>query len=482
MVAECLLLAGGTKVIKDAGQIEYLKSKQLELTEQEKQEFLEDEDRRFIHFTSKENAKNIMSSGFLIPTKGVLNNHFTKKIDENGKTKNSEMVYMFDNKTFSVEDYIRNLPKKRSPYNGVYEYYAVSTKPDKYALNSFKKRAQDGAITYDGRLDIDGTDTKLTKYVLELDKEGKYSFKEMGINDEYIPSEELLQKLKSDRSNNLVYGMRNYVSELKQSKVSMKRFKTLKEEYKEQIESKREYAKANRQFMEEEKDKSYVYTKDGRTIVVKNLSRELVDGKTLNKIAIMESKGGKETIEDATKLAFMDEFNLEDIDNKVATEYFFNNLDSLSKENVEFPEYIGLPLENLENGTIQNDYDEEFKESYLKKVKSKEYADKKFKEYTKGKFSSKIKSFFSRMFNKNKNKMLEAPKTMYKINEEEKKKTLNELGYSSVEAMNKDDCSITILDDLESMTYTDNEFRENIINLEDKSKEKEMESFEKDVI
>lgn len=255
MVAECLLLAGSAKVVKDAGQIEYLKSKQLELTNEEKEEFLADDDRRFIHFTSKENAKNIISSGFLVPTKVVLNNHFTKTIDENGKRKNSEMVYMFDSKTFSVDDYIRNLPKSRSPYNGVYEYYAVSTKPDKYALNSFKKRAQDGAITYDGRLDIDGTDTKLTKYVLGLDKEGKYTFNEMGLDEEYIPSEELLQKLKEDKSRSFMYGMRNYVSELKQSKTSMKRFKAEKEEYKRQIKAKREFAKANKQFMEEEKRK-----------------------------------------------------------------------------------------------------------------------------------------------------------------------------------------------------------------------------------
>lgn len=482
MVVECLLFAGGAKVVKDAGQIEYLKSKQLELTNEEKEEILEDDSRRFIHFTSKENAKSIISSGFFVPTKGVLNNHFTKTIDEKGKKRNSEMVYMFDNKTFSVDDYIRNLPKKRSPYNGVYEYYAVSTKPDKYALNSFKKRAQDGAITYDGRLDIDGTDTKLTKYVLGLDEDGKYTFNEMGLDEEYIPSDELLQKLKEDKSRRAFYGMRNYISELKQSKTSMKRFKVEKEEYKRQIKAKREFAKANKQYIKEEKEKSYIYKKDGRTIVVKNLSHELVNGKTLNKIAIMESMGGRESVEDATKLAYMDEFNLENIDSTVAGEYFFNNIDNLSKGNVEFPEYIGLPLENLENGTVQNDYDEEFRQSYLKKVKSKEYADKNIKEYNKGKFSEKLKSFFGKIFNKNKAKMLDIPKTEIEIDEENAKRKLNELGYSSVEAMNKDDKSIIILDNLENMTYTDNEFRDNIVNLEEKRHEKEMAAFEKDVI
>lgn len=156
MVAEYLVLGTSVALAKDAVSIEYLKSKHLELSDEEKQAFMEDGNRRFVHFTSKESAEKIMESGFLIPTKWVLENHFTKTIDNKGKKKDSQMVYMFDSASFSVDDYIRNLPKSRSPFNGCYEYYAVTTRPYEYEINNFKRRAQDGAITYEGRLDIGG--------------------------------------------------------------------------------------------------------------------------------------------------------------------------------------------------------------------------------------------------------------------------------------------------------------------------------------
>lgn len=463
MFAECMLFLGGAKVASDAVKIEYLKSKQLELTDSEKQEFLEDDTRRFIHFTSKENAKKIMNSGFLIPTKGVLKNHFTKSITKDGKTKNSDMVYMFDTKTFSVDDYIRNLPKSYSPFNGVYEYYAVSTKPDEYLVNGFKKRAQDGAITYEGRLDIDGTDTKLTKYVLTLDENEKYAFKEMALDEEYTPSDTLLSHLNKDKKSRLGYDIRNYMSELKKAKSSIKSFRINKDEYKRQIREKREFAKASKQFMEEEKEKSYTYKKDGRCIVVKNMSYDMVDGKKLQKLAIMENVSGKK-IEDVTKTCYMDECNLEDLDSRVATEYFFNNLDNISF-NTQNPDYIGLPEENLEKGIIQNDYDEKFKKSYEKRVKAKEYADKKQSEYSQNKLKNKIKSFFNKVFKRNTVKMLDSGKDNIEKEEDIARKKLNDLGYSSVEAMNKDDKNITILDNLSNMTYTDYEFMKNDENI-----------------
>ena len=53
MFAGCAVLGTSAVVLSDAIKIEYLKSKQLELSSQEKQDFIADEDRRFIHFTPK---------------------------------------------------------------------------------------------------------------------------------------------------------------------------------------------------------------------------------------------------------------------------------------------------------------------------------------------------------------------------------------------------------------------------------------------
>jgi len=464
MVAECMVFGAGAALAYDAVTIEYLKSKQLELSEAEKQEFSQDKSRRFVHFTSKENAEKIMQSGFLIPTKGVLDNHFTKSIDSKGKKKDSDMVYMFDSATFSVDDYIRNLPKNRSPFNGCYEYYAVSTRPDEYEINNFKRRAQDGAITYEGRLDIDGTDTRLAKYVLGLDEQGEYKLDEVPMDFEYIPSQELLDKLDREKMGMLKYTLKTYMSEVKRARTSLKKYKSQKEQYKEQIRKKKEFAKANRQFIEEEKDKNYIFEKDGRTIVVKNIEYEEVGGKKLQKLAIIENSGEtkKKKISEATKFCYMDEFNIEDVDSRVAAEYFFGNLDRIKEKQSTVPEYIGLPIENLETGEVANEYDTTFDTAF------KEYMDKRQARQDKGqikhdesqkskKWTHKIKEMFSKVFGRKKEvKMLTESKEQ-QVYDAEDRDNLAKLGYSSVEAMNRDDKEAEMFSFLQGNTYEERE-------------------------
>ena len=439
MVAEYLVLGTSVALAKDAVSIEYLKSKHLELSDEEKQAFMEDGNRRFVHFTSKESAEKIMESGFLIPTKGVLENHFTKTIDNKGKKKDSQMVYMFDSASFSVDDYIRNLPKSRSPFNGCYEYYAVTTRPDEHEINNFKRRAQDGAITYEGRLDIGGTDTKLVKYVLDLDEQGEYKLDEVDMDFKYEPSQELLDKLAKDKMGMLKYTLTTYMSEVRKTKTSFKKYKVEKEKYKEQLKSKKEFAKANRQFIEEQKDKNYIFQKDGRTIVVKNVEYEEVGGKKLQKLAIIENSNEtkKKKLKETTKFCYMDEYNLDNIDNKVATEYFFNNLDNIKDKQSNTPEYIGLPLENLETGEVSNEYDttfdKTFKDYMERRQEAKDIADKKYEELKKSrKWTRKIKNMFSKIFNRNKDtKLLESG------NEPSKdKKKIAEFTYSTSQEVN----------------------------------------------
>lgn len=450
MVAECALLGASAAVARDALRIEYLKSKHRELTNEEKREFEHDESRRFIHFTSEASAKKIMQSGFLIPTSGVVNNHFTRSMDGRGRTKDSEMVYMFDSATFSVDDYIRNLPMKRSPFNGCYEYYAISTRPNKYEINNFKRRAQDGAITYEGRLDIDGTDTRLVKYALTLDEQGEYAFTEMPMDAEYTPTPELLAKLEKDKTTSIGYMAKTYMSEVRKSKESMKRFKAERPEYKEQIRRKKEFAKANRQFVSEEKDKSYVYEQDGRKIVVKNIEYEEVGGKKLQKIAIMEREEGKKKSKPSMTFCYMDELDISKLEPEVATKYFFSNHDEARSSKNKTPRYIGMPLQNLETGEVVNEYDttydKDFKAYMDKKYKTREQLDKKYDAVKKSRsIVHRIKSMFSRMFGKEETQAL--PEA------EQDRQRLAELGYSSVEAMNNDDKDAKMFKLLEEETY-----------------------------
>lgn len=414
MIAELAIFGGSAKVLNDALRVENMKSKTRGLTDEEKQEFIEDKDRRFLHFTSKENADQILQAGCILPTKGVIKNHFTRKIDSDGKSKNMESVYMFDSKALNVEDYIRNLPKDRSPFNGCFEYYAVSTRPNEHEIENFQKRAYDGAILYDGRMDIDKTDTKLTKYVLSLDEQEKYKFDEVPLDFEYTPNEKLMGKLKQDRQGMLKYTVKTYMSEAKKAKEASKKYKAEKPEYVEYIAKKKEFAKANKQFKEEEKEKNYIFEENGRTLTVKNLEYDMVDGKKLQKLALIEnSKGSKnKDLSDVTKVAYMDEYDLGTMEPEVAKKYFFSNYDNISKSNLDSPEYIGLPLKNLETGEIVNEYDESFKKDYEAKLQRKEYANKSYeKKLDSKKISSKIKNFFSKMFGrKNDVKLLESAK------------------------------------------------------------------------
>ena len=462
MIYDILVLGAAAKVYKDSINVERMKSKEFELSKEEKIDFIEDKERRFIHFTSKESAEKILEAGFLIPTKGIVKNHFIKEIDNNGKRKNSEMVYMFDSKTLDIGTYINNLPRKQSPNNGVYEYYAISHKPNEYEINNFKRRIQDGAIMHSGRLDIDGTDTKMTKYVLDLNEKGEYKFNEVPLDFEYTPSKELLEKISQSKKDNFInYIGKMYFSEIKNNKIALKKYKASKDEYKKQIQEKRDFAKANKQFREEQKDKNYIYEQDGKKIVVKNLEYEMIDGKKLQKIAIIgngfDDKDKK--VQEVTKICYMDEFEIENIPHEDAIKYFFNNYTDMVSKGENDTRYIGLPLKILETGELENQYDDNFKNHYDKKVKSKNYSDYNQEKLNNKKIFGKIKGLFNKILGKKENvKMLNEPS--YKS---EDRRRLNKLGYSSIEAMNNDDPNLVILgEELSNMVYNDNEIASNV--------------------
>ena len=291
-------------------------------------------------------------------------------------------------------------------------------------------------------MDIDGTDTRIQKYILELDEQGKYIFSEVPMNYRYVPSEELKTKLSRDKMGILKYTIRTYYADLKKGIDATKSFRIQKAEFKEQLQRRKDFAKANRQFIEEEKDKSYVYEKDGRKIVVKNVEYEEVGGKKLQKIAIIENseQNKRRKAEECTRFCYMDEFNIGDIEPEVATEYFFNNLDKINEKQSSVPEYIGLPLQNLETGEVTNEYDtvvdKNFRQYIERRQESKDLAEKNFAELKNSKkLSTKIKLLFSKVFGRKKDVvMLDEGKI-----QNNDRANLASMGYSSVKAMNADD-------------------------------------------
>ncbi len=403
MIMDFLILGALGKVANDSIIIENLKSKHFELTDEEKQDIVSNNERRFIHFTSEKAANQIMKSGFLVPTKGVLKNHFSKGYDDNGKRKNKDMVYMFDSQNLSVEDYIRNLPMKRSPYAGCYEYFAVSMKPNEYDINDFKRRVQDDAITYEGRLDITGTDTKIVKYVLDLDEKGSYILNEVPLDFIYSPSKELLDKLNKEKIGYLKWSIDLYKKELVKSKKSLKKYKAMKDIYKEQIKKKKEFALLNKQYREENREKCFCYEKDGKTLTVKPIGIKYVGGKKIQKMALIsndeDSKNKK--FDDIAKFCYMDECDISALDEKVATKYFFQNYESI--EDSKSRKYIGLPLLNLGTNEVINEYDMKFKKYFDNKDSARMISDKNQEELAKKRdLKNKIKQFFLRFIKKDK--------------------------------------------------------------------------------
>lgn len=439
MIGELLILGTASKVAKKAIDIEYLKSKHLELSDEEKIDILNDENRSFIHFTTEENAKNIMKSGYIIPSKGVINNHFSTSMNSKGKKYFSEKVYMFDSKNFSVEDYIRNLPRKNSPYAGHYTFTAISMKPNEYNINNFSKRAIDGAITYEGRLDLSYTNTRAVKYALDLDENDEYIMKEIGLDEDYIPSRELLEKIEKTKCGNIKYGINVFLKELKNAKSAKIRYKANKDKYKEQINRRKNFAKANRQLLNEEKQIDRVYSIDNKSLVVRKSGYEIIDGKKLQKVEVLGDgfENSDKKVTEATKCFYMDDIDFDVYDSKDMAQYFCNNYEHAINNSDKSPEYIGMPLKVLDDGSIINEYDEKFRANYINKVNASEYSKRNFyKTNSVDKIIGKLKSFLHRITGRSSKKMLSAPVDP----------NLRKFGVNSVEELNRYDPDIQILE------------------------------------
>ena len=98
MLAGVLFAGAVGSVVKN----EYVKSQQLELSEEVKTKIQEE---GLYHVTSKDAAMKIMESGYLLPTKGVMDNHFSKSRYGDDF---ADFVYMFAGKP-TVEMYKNNL-------------------------------------------------------------------------------------------------------------------------------------------------------------------------------------------------------------------------------------------------------------------------------------------------------------------------------------------------------------------------------------
>ena len=133
----------------------------------------------------------------------------------------------------------------------------------------------------------------------------------------------------------------------------------------------------------------------------------------------------------------MDDIDFDVYDSKDMAQYFCNNYEHAINNSDKSPEYIGMPLKVLDDGSIINEYDEKFRAHYINKVNASEYSKGNFyKTNSVDKMMAKLKSFFHRITGKSRQKMLSAP-----VDPE-----LRNLGVNSVEELNRYDPNIQILE------------------------------------
>lgn len=145
----------GIAILRGGYMAEKLKSMQLDINDKTKRKI---EEEGIYHFTSKENAEKIIASGNILPTKGILNNHFSKSRDG---SKFADYVYMFAGLP-SDYDLTKNLPVFR---NGDGTIYAVKHSPDKSDLENYTQRFEDGAITYEGVLNLQNSHPEIVRFI-----------------------------------------------------------------------------------------------------------------------------------------------------------------------------------------------------------------------------------------------------------------------------------------------------------------------------
>ena len=337
MIEVALLGVGGVKLLYN---LEKIKSIQTNLDESTKRKILEE---GIYHITTKENAENIVKSGFIMPSKGAVNNHFSKS--KNGSSF-ADYVYMFAGKPdkFLLNKNLSHIIDSKS--DGT--FYAVKHTPDKYEIENYTKRLQDGAVTYEGRLDIKNSNPQIVRLKLEKGKVVEIPL------DKKV---EIFKRIKGKSASILATA-----AELKQA--GMIYFdKERKSKLKECIANRKLENKLLRQYNLEKARKTFYMEHDNKKYEISTENDKFVDGRILS------------------------EFNLYDVEKDESKKIYTDRLDvsSISKEKLDYDldnsQYIGSP--EVVDGNLMVKKDEEFSKHFIAKQELKKENDIKSEEILK---------------------------------------------------------------------------------------------------
>lgn len=322
-------------IITGAVKTEILKSKQLELTDDVKKKINEE---GIYHITSKESAEKIMNSGYILPSKGVTNNHFTKSRYGSGF---ADLVYMFAGKP-SEELFKTNLSHKLSKDGTI---YAIKHTPNKFDINNYTERLEDSAITHEGRLDITNSNPELVRMKLEKGKLVE------------IPWDEPVKGKFSDKLRTLPIiktfaGLPSAFKELNRNVM----FRDKEGKLKHSKEIRRQENLMLEQYNNDTQKKNFEIEKDGEKYTVETIGTKMNDGRALTGFNISKGDGTE-----FSKNVFTDAIDITSISEENLGQFLSENMNKGSVRS----EYIGKPV--IKDGKIEQVKDEEYSHHFYNK-------------------------------------------------------------------------------------------------------------------
>lgn len=322
-----------------AFRTEKFRSKQLDLREEVKNKILEE---GLYHITSKEAAEKIVESGYILPSKGMLSNHFSKS---RYGDKFADFAYMFAGKP-TVGNYYSNTAHKTFKDGTI---YAVKHTPDKFELNNYTERMEDGAITYEGRCDITKSNPELVRMKIE-----KGQLIEIPWNEQVEISS--INKL---RDNSIVKVFKltiETVKKMAKNAYFIDKDGRLKKCMKKRREEKKMLGKYNNNIQ-----KQYEINKNGVVYTISTIGTKIHDGKILTGYRVEQREN------EFAKNIFMDATNITEITEENLKNFLVNHMNEKSIRS----EYIGKPTSDGKQ-IIDEEYAHHFYEKQLMVVKNDE--------------------------------------------------------------------------------------------------------------
>lgn len=326
-----ILYAG---ILGSAIRTEYLKSQQMELSEEVKAKIQEE---GLYHVTSKEAAMKIMESGFLLPTKGLADNHFSMSRYGDGF---ADFVYMFAGKP-TVEMYSNNLSHQVCKDGTI---YAVRYRPNEYDINNYTERLEDGAITHEGILDIADSKPEIVRMTIE-----KGQLVEIPLDAEIKMNP--FQKLANNKIVNFLKALPGAAREMARNAT----FRDTSGKLKRSIAIRRDVNKMLKQYNNDSQMKEFSYEKEGESYGITTVGTKMIDGRPLSGFRVSKGDG---TLE---KNVYMEALDISTIPESDLGEFITGYMD---REGVQ-SEYIGKLVRK--NGEISRENDEGFMHNFNSK-------------------------------------------------------------------------------------------------------------------